>query len=211
MTKVKICGITNSMEIGFLNKYMPDYAGFVFAKSRRQVTPEQALKLGAGLSSGVRKVGVFVNHEVKLAARIAKQTGLDVLQLHGEEDKNYIDQLRPLLKQGVEIWKALRIDALHMPEPGMLSRLDIDRLLVDTYIAGTSGGTGQCFDWGLLVKLESAWPIVLAGGLTPENAGQAVRQASPYAADTSSGVESEGIKDEQKLRAFIEAVRGGRI
>jgi phosphoribosylanthranilate isomerase len=211
MTKVKICGITNSIEIGFLNKYMPEYAGFVFAKSRRQVTPEQALELGAGLSSDIRKVGVFVDHEVRLAAGIAKQADLDVLQLHGDEDKAYIDELRSLVKPGVEIWKALRIDALHMPEQGKLSQLDVDRLLADTYVKGSSGGTGKCFDWGLVEKLGSMLPVVLAGGLNPENVKQAVMQASPYAVDTSSGVESEGIKDEQKLRAFIEAVRGGRI
>jgi phosphoribosylanthranilate isomerase len=211
MPKVKICGITNRIEIGFLNKFLPDYAGFVFAKSRRQVTPELASELGAALYDGIRKVGVFVNHEVKLAANIAEQAGLDVLQLHGDEDKDYIDELRTLLKPGVEIWKALRIDALHMPESGQLSRLDADRLLVDTYVAGSSGGTGKCFDWGLVEKLGSILPVILAGGLNPENVKQAVRQASPYAVDTSSGVELEGIKNEQKLRAFMEAVRGGRI
>lgn len=211
MTKVKICGITNRIEIGILNKYMPDYAGFVFAKSRRQVTPEQASELGAGLSGSIRKVGVFVDHEVKLAASIAEQAGLDALQLHGDEGKSYIDGLRSLLKPGVEIWKALRIDALHMPEPGILSRLDADRILADTYVAGASGGTGKCFDWGLVEKLGCELPIIVAGGLNPGNVRQALKQASPYAVDTSSGVETEGIKDEQKLRAFIEAVRGGRI
>lgn len=211
MTKVKICGITNSREISFLNRYTPDYAGFVFAKSRRQVTPEQASELGAGLSSGIRKVGVFVNHAVRLAAEIAEHAKLDVVQLHGEEDKSYIDVLRSQLKPGVEIWRAVRINADHMPETGMLGQLDIDRLLLDTYVEGTNGGTGICFDWGAVAMLGIKLPVVLAGGLNPDNVRQAVKQASPYAVDVSSGVESEGIKDEQKLRAFIKAVRGGRI
>ena len=211
MTKVKICGITNSREIGFLNKYLPDYAGFVFAKSRRQVTPEQALELGAGLSPGIGKVGVFVNHAAKLAAEIAEYAGLDVLQLHGEEDKSYIDLLRSRLKPGVEIWRALRINAGHLPETGILDRLDIDRVLLDTYVEGTSGGTGICFDWGTVARLGIRLPVVLAGGLNPNNVRAAVKQASPYAADVSSGVESEGIKDEQKLCAFIKAIKGGRI
>lgn len=208
MTLVKICGITDKKEIGYMNKYRPDYAGFVFAGSRRQVTPEQAVELEAGLAPGIKTVGVFVDYEVELVADIVERTGLQAVQLHGSEDGRYIEMLRSLLKPGLEIWKALRVDAGHIPEIELLRSLAVDRLLLDTYVEGAQGGTGKCFDWGLVSHLDTALPIILAGGLNPGNVRQAIERASPYAVDTSSGVESSGVKDEQKLQAFIEAVRG---
>lgn len=213
MTKIKICGITNMIETDFLNKCLPDYAGFVFAKSRRQVTSEVASELCTGLVPHIKRVGVFVNHEAELVADIAREVGLDAVQLHGSENRLYIELLRSLLKNGTEVWKALRVDAEHMPSPDLIQSMDIDRLLLDTYVEDTHGGTGKCFDWSLVSQLvtqmETPLPIVLAGGLKPENVRQAMESALPFAVDTSSGVETEGIKDVQKLLAFIEAVRGG--
>jgi phosphoribosylanthranilate isomerase len=209
-TKIKICGITNKIEIDFLNQCLPDYAGFVFAKSRRQVTPEQASELGSRLSFAIRKAGVFVDEDAEQVAAVAGKAGLDVVQLHGNENKAYIERLRPLLRADMEIWKALRIDENHMPLPEVLDQMDIDRLLLDTYVPGSKGGTGKCFDWSLAARLGGRLPIVLAGGLNPENVGKAIQQVSPYAVDTSSGVESEGMKSEQKLHAFMEAARGGK-
>lgn len=209
MTKVKICGITNRIEVGCLNQYKPDYAGFVFAKSRRQVTPEQAAELGFGLAPVIKRVGVFVDHEVQMVANIAQKAGLDVVQLHGDENGGYIEVLRALLMPGTEIWKGFRLDAVHMPQPDLLFSMDIDRLLLDTYVEGNQGGTGKCFDWRLVSQLDTALPIVLAGGLNQGNVRDAIEQASPFAVDISSGVESEGIKDERKLKAFIDVVRGG--
>lgn len=211
MTKVKICGITNLKEISLLNKYLPDYAGFVFVKSRRQVTPEQAAELGAGLAPTIKKVGVFVDYEVELVADAAMRAGLDAVQLHGSENGRYIEVLRSLLKPGIEIWKALRVNDDHMPEPGMVNSMDVDRLLLDTYINDAYGGTGKCFEWGLVTKMSIDVPIVLAGGLNPGNVRQAMEQAKPFAVDISSGVESEGFKDEHKMQAFIDTVRGGKV
>lgn len=211
MTKVKICGITNKKEIGFLNRYLPGYAGFVFAKSRRQVTAEEASELGKFLDPRIRKVGVFVDHDIGMTLETADKAGLDAIQLHGSENADYIRALRLLLKPGTEIWKAVRIDAGHMPVPGSLEQLDADRILLDTYIAGTSGGTGKIFDWSLVGKLGTVLPVILAGGLNPDNVERAITQVRPYAVDTSSGVETEGTKDERKLKAFMDKVRGGGI
>lgn len=241
MTKVKICGITCKTEIEFINKYLPDYIGFVFAKSKREVTPQKAADLAAGLSPDIRKVGVFVDMEPEQAAGIASAVGLDALQLHGSEDAAYIKALRRLLRPGTEIWKAVKMGA---PAPGITvdgadSRLHVDsaviqgpenngtkqsydsliaygadRLILDTYAANSSGGTGRTFDWSLAQQLKERirLPIILAGGLHPENVLQAIEQVSPFAVDTSSGVEGDGlggagVKDEVKVREFIEAVR----
>ncbi len=198
-------------EISFLNRYLPDYAGFVFAKSRRQVTPAQAVELGTELLPAVKRVGVFVDCGVKMIADIVETTGFDAVQLHGGEDCHYIELLRSLLKPGIEIWKALRMDESRMPEPGLLKSKHVDRLLLDTYAESAYGGTGKCFEWSLVSQLDTALPIVLAGGLRPDNVRRAIEQASPFAVDTSSGVEREGVKDDQKMYAFIKAVRGGIV
>ena len=211
MTRIKICGITNRKEIGFLNKYLPEYVGFVFAKSRRQVSTEQAVELVTGLALIIKRAGIFVDDDVEQVATIAERAGLDAVQLHGNENGQYTRVLRSLLKPGTEIWKAIRMDAEHLPDHELLSSMDTDRLLLDTYVEGSNGGAGKCFDWSLAAGLDTVLPIVLAGGLNPDNVKQAIDQISPYAVDTSSGVESEGIKDEQKLKAFIEAVRGGKV
>jgi len=171
--------------------------------------------------------------EPENAAEIAAFVGLDVLQLHGSEDARYIGKLRRLLKPGTEIWKAVKIGGgswntacgdLHL-NGELLSELEgdspehkdewlesyrADRLILDTYIADRSGGTGQTFDWRLAQQLrrQTQLPFVLAGGLHPGNVRQAIEQVSPYAVDVSSGVEGDGIKDEAKVRNFIEAVRG---
>lgn len=207
MTQIKICGITSKIEAIFLNKYLPDYIGFVFTKSKRQITPEQAVALSSELSPFIKRVGVFVDTEPEYAAEIAGRVTLDALQLHGSEDGDYIKKLRSRLKPGVEIWKAIRLDAEHMPDSYWLSSLAIDRLLLDTYLAGNPGGTGRSFDWSLASRIGTTLPIVLAGGLGPGNVKQAMGAVSPYAVDTSSGVEGNGIKEEEKVKAFIEAVR----
>lgn len=205
MTKIKICGITQSTEIEYLNRYMPNYAGFVFAESKRRVTSEKAAILSACLAQEIKKVGVFVDMEPACAAIIAAQVGLNVLQLHGSEDEEYIGLLRPMLKPGTEIWKAVRV------APGFMDHdfpvTGADRVLLDSYLPGSPGGTGKAFDWTLASRFDSSLPIVLAGGLNPDNVRQAIEQVRPFAVDASSGIEGNGIKDEYKLKAFIEAVR----
>ena len=211
MTKIKICGITTETEAGLLNKYMPDYAGFVFAQSRRRVSPERAAGLVRLLSRNIKKVGVFVNHDVGTTAEIARLACLDAVQLHGEEDGAYVCALRKLLGPGVEIWKAFRIDAAHRPDKNDFAGSHADRILLDAYVEGSYGGTGRRFDWELVKNMRTELPVVLAGGLNPDNVRLAMETASPYAVDTSSGVETDGMKDEEKLRAFINAVRKGPV
>ncbi len=205
MTKIKICGITQSAEIEYLNKYIPDYAGFVFANSKRRVAAEKAAFLSANLAQEIKKVGVFVDMEPADAAIIAAQVGLDVLQLHGSEDEEYIKTLRPLLRRGTEIWKAVRVSS-DLENYGFPAA-QTDRILLDSYVPGSPGGTGKTFDWTLASRFDSALPVVLAGGLNADNVRQAIEQVRPFAVDTSSGVESDGIKNEFKLKAFIKAVR----
>ncbi len=206
-TRIKICGITSIDEIYWLNHFCPDYAGFVFTESRRQVNPEFAAKLGKELALSIKRVGVFVDLEPVRAAKISEMTGLDVIQLHGREDSFYIDQLRSIIRPGIEIWKALRVDAVHMPDESVIRSMHMDRLLLDTYVDGVPGGTGRCFDWKLVSQMDIKLPIILAGGLHPGNVKDAIQQASPFAVDTSSGVESGGRKDKEKLQAFIEAIK----
>lgn len=214
MIKVKICGITAKREAEFLNKYLPDYVGFVFAEGRHKVTPEQALELARNIAPVIKKTGVFVDMGPGRVAAIAEITGLDAVQLHGGEDGEYIRTLRLLLKPGTEIWKALRLGgrstcAKDIFDPVKLASLGADRLLLDTFVPDCPGGTGRTFDWRLAVQLKrlTSLPVILAGGLRPDNVRQAVAAVSPYAVDTSSGVESGGVKDEHKVREFIEAAR----
>jgi phosphoribosylanthranilate isomerase len=208
MTRVKICGITSKTEVEFINRYLPDYIGFVFAASKRRVTPENAAELAAGLSPSILKAGVFVDMEPEEAAGIAALAGLDALQLCGSEDERYIAELRRRLKPGTEIWKAVRMGGDIVYES--LEACSADRLILDTYNAKQAGGTGQTFDWGLTKQLRKhiRLPIILAGGLDPVNVRQAIEQVEPFAVDTSSGVEGVSVKDEAKVRSFIEAVRG---
>lgn len=227
MTRVKICGITDKSEITFLNKYLPDYVGFVFAAGRHKVTPEFAAGLAAGLAPAIKKTGVFVDMGPGQVAAIAEITGLDAIQLHGSEDDEYIRTLRLMMKSGIEIWKALRIggDSTdvriggermdvrigggHIPCPVCINSLSADKLLLDTFVPNCPGSTGRTFDWRLAMQLKrlTKLPIILAGGLHPGNVQQAAATVSPYAVDTSSGVESGGVKDERKVKAFIEAAR----
>ncbi len=205
MTKIKICGITQSAEIEYLNRYMPDYAGFVFAKSKRSVDADKAAILSVRLRQEIKKVGVFVDMEPASAAIIAAQVGLDVLQLHGSEDEEYIETLRTLLKPGTEIWKAVRVspDLVIHGFPAAKA----DKILLDSYVPGCPGGSGKTFDWTLASRFASVIPLVLAGGLNPDNVREAIERVRPFAVDTSSGVEGEDMKDEYKLKAFIKAVR----
>ena len=207
MTKIKICGITTSKEIEILNKYLPDYVGFVFTSFRRQVTPEQAACLAEGLCANINKVGVFVNSDLGYVAAAADMAGLDVLQLHGDEDPGYIKQLRSMVRPGTEIWKAFRVGPGHMPDKSHISSFGADKILFDTFSAGSHGGTGKCFDWSLVSGLDHGLPIVLAGGLSAGNVREAIAVLSPYAVDTSSGVEKNGEKSEQLVSEFINAAR----
>ncbi|MCD8220772.1 MAG: phosphoribosylanthranilate isomerase [Clostridiales bacterium] len=201
MTKIKICGLRRREDIEAVNQYQPDYIGFVFAKSKRQVSIGEAENLSHLLSPSVCPVGVFVNAPIEMICEIVRRGIIRVIQLHGQEDEGYVRELRKQLAEPMII-KALRMETGYEPE--LWKKSEIDYLLLD---AG-AGGTGKTFDHELLEKPgEITKPWFLAGGMCPENAAEAIRKFHPYAVDVSSGVETDGWKDADKVRKMIETVR----
>ena len=198
MTKIKLCGLTRPCDIEEANVLKPDYIGFVFApKSRRYVPPEKARALRAGLDPAIRAVGVFAGEAPEQVAALLNEGVIDLAQLHGGEDEDYITGLRALTDK--PLIQAFRVDAAADLDLALVSAADF--ILLDH---GT-GGTGAAFDWTLLEDFDR--PFFLAGGLGPENAAQAVTALRPFAVDVSSGIETDGVKDNEKMRAFVEAVR----
>jgi phosphoribosylanthranilate isomerase len=200
MTKVKICGLTRVVDIEYGNELKPEYIGFVFAKSKRQVTDEQALKLRENLAKEIKTIGVFVNERIEVVKAIAAKVDLDILQFHGNEDFQYMSQF-----ENFEVWKALSVKDEN-------DLLDIDkyeniRLLLDSKVEGMQGGSGKTFDWNILRKYNLENKIVLAGGLSCDNIIDALKTVQPFAVDVSSGVESNGVKDYEKIKKFIDKVR----
>jgi phosphoribosylanthranilate isomerase len=217
--KIKICGITCDEDIIFLNRYHPDYAGFIFAESRRLLTPEKAADLVGRLDSSIKKVGVFVNAPIRVVAETVAIVGLDVVQLHGDETGEYLHELRQRLNlpnlnrtnDVIEIWKGIRVrDESSLR---LLDAINPDRYLLDSWGDSSYGGSGKSFDWNLLEGGgNDTWHrladrLVLAGGLNPGNVNEATRRIRPFAVDVSSGVETEGRKDEFRIRDFIYQVR----
>lgn len=202
MMKIKICGLKREEDMHIVNTYLPDYAGFVFAKSPRQVTVRQAKYLHSLLDSRITLVGVFVNEEPEAIVRLLKQGIIGAAQLHGDEDGAYIRRLRKLMADAVII-KAVRVQCRE--QILQAQQLDCDYLLLDTFSKGVYGGSGRQFDKKLIPALEK--PYFLAGGLSVGNIAENLSKCSPYAVDISSAVETDGYKDEEKIKAFVERVR----
>lgn len=199
MTKIKLCGLTRPCDIQTANRLLPDYIGFVFApKSRRYITPEQAAALRGLLNPDLTAVGVFVNEPPKTVAELLDRGVIDIAQLHGTEDEEYISTLRALTDK--PLIKAFRIDTEQ--DIAAAENSTADYVLLDS----GNGGTGTVFDWSLIRRLKR--PYFLAGGLTADNVGGAVASLHPYAVDVSSGIETGGVKDEDKMTRFVHAVRG---
>ena len=197
-TKIKICGLTRAQDIRTANALQLDYIGFVFTpKSKRFVAPEQAKQLRRQLAPGIRAVGVFVNAPPEQIAALLADGTINIAQLHGQEDAAYIARLCSLTR--APIWQAFRIESTE--DISRANDSPADLVLLDH----GAGGTGERFDWALLHGMVR--PFVLAGGLTPQNAAEAIAKARPYAVDTSSGCETNGVKDPAKMLAFVNAVR----
>lgn len=197
MTRIKLCGLSRSCDIVAANEQKPDYIGFVFApNSRRYVTYEKALELKRLLAPEIRTVGVFVDEHPQTIARLLHDGIIDIPQLHGAEDDDYIARLRLLTDQ--PIIKAFRIETANDIETAAQSMAD--HILLDS-----GAGTGTVFDWNLLKSIKR--PYFLAGGLDVLNVAEAVRTLHPFAVDVSSGIESDGVKDQTKMAAFTAAVR----
>lgn len=197
MTKIKLCGLTRECDIEAANELSPDYVGFVFApKSKRYVSPETALNLKKLLSPDIKSVGVFVNEKAEIVAELLESGVIDIAQLHGDEDEKYIEKLRILTTK--PLIKAFRIE--DMSDIVKAEESTAEHILLDS-----GAGTGTVFDWALLKNIKR--PYFLAGGLTPENVSSALNALHPYAADVSSGIETDGKKDKLKMAEFVAAVR----
>ena len=234
--KIKMCGISKVETIPALVDAKPDYMGLVFAPSKRQVTVEQAKTLVDELHKQYKKtygeitapmntdtaqdsqdsqkfvqenpnfeniktVGVFVNETVDNLVTIAKEANLDAVQLHGDEDEAFIQALKE--RTDVEVWKAVQMRSAADAEAWIDSSADM--LLFDAYHKDERGGTGEVFDWSCLDEFER--PFMLAGGIDSTNVARAIRTVRPYGIDISSGIETDGVKDDEKIKAFTNIVR----
>ncbi|NBV21179.1 MAG: phosphoribosylanthranilate isomerase [Proteobacteria bacterium] len=202
-TKVKICGITRLSDALAAVEAGADALGFMFfAGSKRHVDPAAAAQIIRALPPFVAKVGVFVNATAETVRATVAECGLDTLQFHGEETPEFCRQFAPL-----KVVKAFRIQNTASLNP--LPDYAVDAWLLDSYVPGQRGGTGERFNWELACQAkELGRPVILAGGLSPENIADAVQQVWPFAVDVSSGVETApGQKDTQLVRRFIEIVR----
>lgn len=198
MTRIKICGLSTLQDIQAANVLQPDYIGFVFAAgSRRYVSPQKALQLKQMLQPGIQAVGVFVREEMETIRTLVHTGVIDVVQLHGGEDETYVRRLRQHVK--VPVLQAFRIDTEQDVRRAEQSTADC--ILLDS----GAGGTGQVFNWALIQHIKR--PYFLAGGLGPNNVEQAIARLHPYGVDVSSGLETDGKKDPNKMAAFVAMVR----
>jgi phosphoribosylanthranilate isomerase len=222
VTLVKICGVTDPKHARAAAAFGADFVGMVFAPSRRQVTIGQAKRIAAALrkergclrsaaspaevEEAARKgrpllVGVFADQDADTINSIAEECGLDIVQLSGSEPWEMCSTIkRP-------VFKCMKVRPDDKASSVMFEVGEGGIVLLDPYVAGTYGGTGQTLDWGMAAEVAQQTPTVLAGGLTPDNVGEAVRAVRPWAVDVSSGVETEGTKDSQKIRDFIAAAK----
>lgn len=201
MTKIKLCGLKRVCDIEYVNELVPDYIGFVFAKgSKRYVTPQEAEVLRKQLRQEIIPVGVFVNEEMNVIADLIHRNIIQAVQLHGNEDAAYIRALQRAA--GCTIIKAFQIK--EKQDVTEANESPADYVLLDS-----GSGSGKVFDWTLLQEMKR--PYFLAGGLTPENVGEAIKELHPYAVDASSSLESGGKKDREKMNAFVRAVRKGGL
>lgn len=205
---IKVCGLRRKEDIDYANVLKPDYIGFIFAESKRQVSKDQAKELKDDLDSHIKTVGIFVNENIEELVQITALVDLDVIQLHGDEDQAYIEKLKrnlKLEKMSKEIWKAVRVKDKESLKD--IESLDVDGVLVDTYSKEAYGGLGESFNWYLVDDLNLNKKLILAGGLDEENVKTAKSIVKPDIIDVSSGVESEGFKDFKKMKLFIERGR----
>ena len=197
MTKIKLCGLSRECDIEAVNELKPEYVGFVFAaRSKRYVSPDQAAALRSLLAPKIQSVGVFVNEEPERIARLMDQGIIDIAQLHGQENETYIGHLKRLT--GRQIIKAFCIEKAE--DIKIAEQSTADYVLLDS-----GQGSGTRFDWELLKLMKR--PYFLAGGLSPENVAAAAAMLHPFAVDVSSGIETDGVKDREKMAAFVAAVR----
>ena len=213
MQKIKLCGMMKPCDIEYANRVKPDLVGFIFANTRRKISAAQAKQFREALDAEIPAVGVFVNEDIPVIASLVQDGCIDMIQLHGEEDADYIRCLRKVCD--VPVIKAVKVQTVEQIRQA--AALPIDYLLLDTYRKGVLGGTGEAFDWELLREAKSAAgdtaegelfgkPYFLAGGLHAGNLREAAALGS-YGVDVSSGIETDGSKDFTKMVEVMELVR----
>jgi phosphoribosylanthranilate isomerase len=199
--RIKLCGVTREEDALFAAKLGVDALGFIFAKSPRQVVPEQVQRIVTMLPPFVSTVGVFVDEDADTIREISKTCRLDWIQLHGHESPEYCADL------GLKVLKAIRVRDMESIDAMGPYETRVQGFVLDTYVKGKKGGTGKTFDWSLAKSARKYGPIIVAGGLTPESVTVAIDLAKPYGIDVSSGVESApGKKNHDALRQFVENV-----
>lgn len=197
MTRIKLCGLSRPCDIETANELKPEYIGFVFAPgSKRCVSPEKAAELKQMLSPGIRAVGVFVDEAAERVADLLDKNIIDMAQMHGSEDENYIKRLRVLTDKPV-----IRAFRIHTKEDIPAA----ENSTADYVLLDSGAGTGKVFDWTLIQGMGR--PYFLAGGLGLDNIKEAINRLHPFAVDVSSGIETDGVKDRAKMTAFVAAVR----
>ena len=202
--KVKVCGMTSLKDALVAVEEGADAVGFIFyKKSPRSVTMKIVREIVLELPPFVDTVGVFVDESAVQINKIADYCNLDIIQLHGDESPTFCKRIRR------KVIKAFRINDIQSVKK--ISCFQVSGFLLDTFSENLHGGTGKVFDWNLVLPAKKFGPVIMAGGLTPNNVQQAVRQVRPYGVDVCSGVESEpGIKDHKKVRAFLKNAKAGR-
>lgn len=213
MQKIKLCGMMKPCDIEYANQVKPDFVGFIFANTRRKISATQAKEFREALDAEIPAVGVFVNEDISVITSLVQDGCIDMVQLHGEEDADYIRRLREVCD--VPLIKAVKVQTVEQIRQA--AELPVDYLLLDTYRKGVLGGTGEAFDWELLraakvVAGDTAEgelfgkPYFLAGGLHVGNLREAAALGS-YGLDVSSGIETDGSKDFDKMVEVVNIVR----
>ena len=217
-TKIKICGLTREQDIEVVNEILPDYIGFVFwERSKRDISPEKASDLKAKLDKRIKAVGVFVDADIDFVYSLIKCGTIDIAQLHGNEDEEYIKSLHEKINSGLD-YKSnpeSNPELNSEPEIRIIKAFNVNKLTsfdevekssADFVMLDSGKGSGVTFDWD---KIQSfGRPFFLAGGLGGDNVEEVIEKINPYAVDVSSGVETDGVKDREKIVEFVQRCRG---
>ena len=202
--KLKLCGLRRPQDIEMINEARPDYVGFIFAPTKRYVSPEAVRELCRELDPDIKKVGVFVNEPVEKLISAVETSGVDVVQLHGDEDIEDIYSIRRRFSG--EIWKAIRV---RLPlDIRRAEALPVDMLLYDSFVAGEYGGTGKRANIAAITDAAPVKPFFLAGGINIENLDEILSAVNPWGIDISSGFETNGAKDQEKLSELMNKLKG---
>lgn len=196
-TKIKICGVKSLEDIAIVNKYDIDYVGFVFAKSKRQITKELAKKMKEKLNPKIKAVGVFVDAPYENINETIQYVGLDMVQLHGNETNDLCIKInKPVLK------------SISIRNKDSINKVSQYKNIYGFVVDGAVAGSGKVFDWNFIGDISSKYITFLAGGLNEKNVEEAIQKINPQVVDVSSGVEVDGIKNEEKIKQFVRKVKG---